>query len=982
MKHQIYSILLLLLAFCTTVSAQNIDFIPRNFPGREPELNRIIVLMQKADSLFYKPSQGNAADALKIYLEAGQFNPQNTFLQYKTGACYLWSTQKQKAKDFLLSSYHDDPGINTDICYLLGQAYHYHSQWDSALYYYQLFSDRYLSDHLAPMSKTEAGFLKEDLQRWIEWANNGKELMSRPLSVIITNLGDSVNSPDPDYNPRLTANAGEIAFTSRRASTTGGLRHVLDDKFYEDIYFSRYQNRQWQWPVNPGNPLNTTLNDGLVSLALDGQSVILDYGGISGDLYESFLNGNRWSKPKAFPAQINSPEIESSACWSPDGKTLYFSSDRPGGMGGADIWTATLNPDGSFQPPVNPGPPLNSPFNEEYIFIHADGKSLYFSCDGPAAMGGYDVFCSKYDASQNQWSAPVNIGYPVNTADDDIYFSVSPDGKTAWYSSERPEGFGGQDIYRIDFVENEVKPFPLRLVNGKVMDAIGFMPLAADIEVNDPLNNTRILNLHTNSADGSFSLSLPAGKRYGLVFTAEGYLFHTENLDLTNLQEYNNGKKHIFLYRIDKSALPERAVGNAVRQLCFQIECDSAAALWVDPANGSVEKESVMAVQQDVGKMLVRNREKVTRFIEGGILMDDVVDLLCHEYVKQIASSEQNIESGRHTDIWKLVKAELVTYRKLQEINPQDSLYFQVPYRVVNRKVELFTINLSSIAADAINDTTARLEIPVNLTQSVLNNFVRIVLDNRQQIRNLKSKQWEPRRIREQLAWEIAVCGGYRQSKDLCRQSQILQSLLAEAMVSVMPDVFLQSVFFSKKPLQPAENGQLDMMLGNRRTIIRDLIGAGKSIQEVGDLLIGEIQNQSEAMPAVDLKTGLRDALHKTFLEIVALDYLIQPETRSLLTDTLAVSTVKGLLNNGLSYNDLKKCMSILSDSLTSPVEPKTERAGIVLPDVSQLIPDQRMFKLSLFETSREAISDIDGSVEESKQAVFNMNLKRIVEEK
>lgn len=946
---------------------QNVDFVPRNFKGKETELRRINVLIEKGDSLFYKTSSGNSAEALKYYLEANLFNPDNTLLNYKTGACYLLSTQKQKAGGFLLRSYREDPGISTDICYLLGQSYHYHESWDSALYYYRLFEERYFSDHTSMMSREETELQREELHKRIKWTENAKGLTLNPINAQITNLGNEINSPDPDYNPKVSANSKVLAFTSRRSNTTGGGRHILDDKFYEDIYISMIQDKKWLSPINPGTPLNSEKNDGLVSLSLDGQSLILDYGGISGDLFESRLYGERWTKPKGFPSQINSIEIESSACYSPDGKILYFSSDRPGGYGGSDIWSAIRNADGSFQPAENLGPQVNSPYNEEYIFVHADGISLYFSSDGLNSMGGYDIFLTKF--LNGQWEKPVNIGYPVNTADDDIYFSVSPDGKTAWYSSERQEGYGGQDIYKIEFSHNEMKPAPIRLVNGRIMDAVSFEPLSAEIEITDKENNEIILRKQSKSSDGSFSIALPAGKKYGIVYNATGYLFFTENIDLSRLDSFRGACKHIFLYLIDKTPHPEKPIQKAVSKYCFTIECDSNAIIWTDPADGSIDKDKRNVVQQDIADMILRNREKVQQFLEGGILMDDVVDLLCQEYLKTITGSSLNVLTERTTDIWQLIKDELMTFRKLQEINPADSIYFSGKYHWVSRKINHFNINLSLTTADAINDTTARLEISVNLETAILNNLIRVVLDNRQLIRNLNNKKWNNRSIREQLAYEIAVCGGFKQSIELSRQSVELQELVMEALVMVMPDIFKQSIFFRQNLPNSAEIQQFDILVSNRRSKIRDLIGTGKSEPEINELLWQEYQNFAFVAPNNEDRQKLKIALKKEMLGIVKKEYL----GFEMGNTTVEPALIRELFKNGFTYNDYKECIRLNDSSL--------QDIKAITPVINKLIPDKRLFKLSLYETSREAISDEDGSITEDKKGILKMDIKRIIQD-
>jgi hypothetical protein len=283
-----------------------------------------------------------------------------------------------------------------------------------------------------------------------------------------------------------------------------------------------------------------------------------------GDVYISKLKGNEWSRPKAIEAPINSKYQENSATFSFDGRGLYFVSDRPGGYGGKDIYFSRADKNGNWSEPINLGAAINTKYDEIGVFMLPDGKTLYFSSKGHYTMGGYDVFKTVFE--NGKWLEAINLGYPINSADNDVFFSISANGRHGFYSSVRPEGMGGQDIYMINFYgpekhpvfnnednmiagrENadleiymekfeEIQTTHLTLVKGQVTDALSGHPIEAIIDLVDNETSEVIATFESNSISGKYIVSLPSGKNYGISVRAEDYLFHSENFDIPALAE-------------------------------------------------------------------------------------------------------------------------------------------------------------------------------------------------------------------------------------------------------------------------------------------------------------------------------------------------------------------------------------------------------------------------------------------------------------
>lgn len=569
MKNNIVILIISCLVFSLTTKAQNIQFYKSNFPDKPKEFKEAKANLAQGNK-FFDLGPGMYMSALDFFLKAQAFNPNNAELNYKIGACYINSIQKTKSISYLEKALALDPSVSPDAKFLLAKAYHLNLDFDKAIQFYQ--------EYRATLGPEDMATLVPEIEKKIVECNVGKELVQTPARVFIDNLGTTINSIYPEYAPLITADEAKIFFTSRRDITTGKKRDPNDLQYYEDVFISEKADSGWAAPQNPVKPLNGKKHDATVGLSPDAQSLLCYKGSNGGDIYESKLSGDKWTKPKKLPKTINTQGHESSATFSPDGRTLYFVSDREGGYGGSDIWVSKKNKKGVWDDAVNLGATINTKENEEGVFMQPNGKTLYFSSKGHKTMGGYDIFKSTYE--NGLWSMPENIGYPINTADDDVFFSISASGVHGYYSSIKTEGMGGQDLYLITFLgaekplinntednllasltapvsetiiepQIEIKDNQLTLLKGVISDEITQSPVGAVIEITDNDKNEIIASFESNSKTGKYLVTLPSGKNYGLAVKAEGYLFHSENFNIPPTTSYREVEKNIQLKKVE-----------------------------------------------------------------------------------------------------------------------------------------------------------------------------------------------------------------------------------------------------------------------------------------------------------------------------------------------------------------------------------------------------------------------------------------------
>jgi outer membrane protein OmpA-like peptidoglycan-associated protein len=373
------------------------------------------------------------------------------------------------------------------------------------------------------------------------------------MKIVIQNAGSEINSPFADFAPVISADGLTLIFTSRRPVTEQELKRNKTAK--ERIFISHYdaQSGRWSKAVPMGKSINAEgRNNSAIALSGDGQRLLLfrddDKG--NGDLYESELRGTEWSEARKLPFPINSPFHESSATLSPFGNILYFVSNRKGGTGGRDIWIAFQSADGSWNKVTNAGNVLNTALDEEGIFLHADGQTLYFSSKGHNSRGGYDIFRSVY--AGGKWSVPEPLPDPLNTTGNDIFFVLDASATRGYYASSRQGGWGEEDIYLISFLpsgETTLTP-KLTLLKGMVYDEETRQPLEALIEITDNTENQLISTVTSNSATGKYLVSLPSGSNYGINVSARDYLFYSLNIHFPDTASYREKTVDIGLKKI------------------------------------------------------------------------------------------------------------------------------------------------------------------------------------------------------------------------------------------------------------------------------------------------------------------------------------------------------------------------------------------------------------------------------------------------
>ena len=390
-------------------------------------------------------------EARDLYVMAADADTTFAKANFEAGHLYLITYNRHRAVKYLQRVYREDPSYRFDIEYMVGRSFQYAMEWDKALEFYDKYKNKLASK---PNYVGKDKIPLDVVARNVYECENGKRFVANPQNYSIVNIGREINSDYDDYSPVLNEDGDEIVFTTRRKD--GNLNEDVyeDNKPWEDVFWAKKENGKWNFAKNIGPPVNTLYHNSNTPLSADGTINFLYTDDGAGDILQSNLQSDgSWSEPEPLPGIINSSYSEKSVSISKDEQTLYFTSNRPGGFGGLDLYKATKNKKNEWTYVKNLGPTINTEFDEEGPFIDYDGVTLYFSSRGHEGMGGHDIFKSTFNAETNRWSTPANLGYPINTPDEDVFFISSPDGKTAYYSSLKEEGMGYQDIYVITIPE-------------------------------------------------------------------------------------------------------------------------------------------------------------------------------------------------------------------------------------------------------------------------------------------------------------------------------------------------------------------------------------------------------------------------------------------------------------------------------------------------------------------------------------------------
>lgn len=392
--------------------------------------------------------------------------------------------------------------------------------------------------------------------------------LQNPVSFNPINLGNNINSSNCEYVNSISLDGNKLYYTVRPINTPNEFFDYYKED--EDFFFSVKKDSVWQPSLALSDNINSPYNEGAMNISADGQYLFftscrsgMDNGGC--DLYYAIKEDGNWGTPNNLGPSVNTPAWETQPCFSSDGQTLYFVSTRAGGQGKSDIWKTKIDINGHWTTPENLGEQINTNGDEMAPYIHPDGKTLYFSSTGHIGMGKADLFIS-YLQDDGSWSKPINLGYPINTSNDEINIIVAPNGDDAYISVEDSVGFGCFDIKHFNLPEN-LKPSPVSYLKGNIFDKETNIPLQSLFEVVDLENNNTIVKSFSDK-NGNFLIALPSEKEYGLYVTKKDYLYYSENFPFN---------QHVLAPLIKDIALTKIQAGGVINlsNLFFAFDSDS-----------------------------------------------------------------------------------------------------------------------------------------------------------------------------------------------------------------------------------------------------------------------------------------------------------------------------------------------------------------------------------------------------------------------
>lgn len=410
-----------------------------------------------------------------------------------------------------------NPGFNRSVYLKIGETEIYEAKYQQA----QQHLEKYLTyPDITPQNNALAQKLLADAKFSIE-------AIQHPVPFKPVNMGANINTANDEYLPVATADEGMLIFT----------RKINNN---EDFYKSLKANGKWDTATYLSDQINTDrYNEGAQSISQDGK--FLFFTGCNRpdgrgrcDIYIAQKKGDDWGKPFDLNSPVNTSGWESQPSISADGRTLYFVSNKKGGYGGYDIWRSTLT-DKGWGEPENLGPNINTAYDEQSPFIHADDSTLYFGSNGWPGLGNKDLFVSRL-GKDGKWQKPANLGYPINTNGDENGLTLTAYGNYAFFASDNLNGYGGYDIYTFELPAN-LRPHIVTYVKGNVNDAKTKEPLEAAVEIIDLQSNLPVYQDYSSIDEGDFLATLTSGKNYGLNISKSGYLFYSENFSLIGYKE-------------------------------------------------------------------------------------------------------------------------------------------------------------------------------------------------------------------------------------------------------------------------------------------------------------------------------------------------------------------------------------------------------------------------------------------------------------
>ncbi len=544
----------------------------------------------------------NYAEALPLYVELANADANNANVSYKAGFCYLMSSgDKSRAIPYLekavanTSKSYEEFSPNEKrapeiAIYDLANAYQINMQFDKAQEQFAKYKGL-----VGPKNKE----LNQEIDRHTAMCVFAAAAVKKPVNATIKNLGPNVNSKFPEYEAFLTPDESSLIFNSKRDGF--GNYQDVDGSFFESALVSYEKDGNWQTPVLLSANINVDENDAVVGILADGSKILCwKSEKLNGNIYLSEAKGESWNTPVELGANINSKAMERGACLTPDGNTIFFVSDRKGGLGGTDIYRSEKGADGIWGPSINLGNTINTPSDEINPVMSIDGKVLYFASNGHETMGGLDIVMASYNSSDKSFGTVSNLGYPINSPDDETSYYPTMNGKYAYYAATRKEGLGGLDLYMITF--NDKALAPMTVFTGKVINNIDaestmFPPIVATVTQMGGSGTSKTYTGNYNT--GKVKFPLMPGSKYSVKVEVDGVEKFKEDFDLTSANKYEEVNRDIYM----------KAIGETPEQKAAREEAEKVATQAAADAKAKAEAEAAKVAAEEKAKEDAFNKD-------------------------------------------------------------------------------------------------------------------------------------------------------------------------------------------------------------------------------------------------------------------------------------------------------------------------------------------------------------------------------------
>lgn len=499
--------------------------------------------------------KGNLDEAYRLYREVHRNVPDNGEVNYQCGKMAFELGRFTEAHIYFTKAVALKSKVGKDAQMWLGRAEHRLGMLEEATQSLEAFRKK-IKGKAAAM---------HIVNEYIYQLDRAEKLLANPVKVTIQNMGDKINSEYVESNPSVTADGNTFIFTTARPENVGGAMDPVFKIYYQDIWMSIRDSvtGKWHEAERLVGELNTADHDANLSISSDGNIIFVYRSVRGGDIYYSKKKKNgEWRAPEPLNGKVNTTYFETGACMTSDKKQIFFISERPGkGKGNGDIWLAKKTGSFEYGEPVNINE-VNTIDDESSVFLHPNGKTMYFSSNSKESMGGYDIF--KSDLVDGKWSKPINLGYPINTLGDEKQFTISADGRTGYITTQREDSYGGFDIYEVDLSEYEIPNLEenqyagsksisigdaVAIVKGRVLDKSDGEALEVMVRIEN--ENGKVLEEIQTNENGEYFVTLPGGANYKIVIKAKDYKMVEELIHIPQLSSKSEVITRSFLLEDD-----------------------------------------------------------------------------------------------------------------------------------------------------------------------------------------------------------------------------------------------------------------------------------------------------------------------------------------------------------------------------------------------------------------------------------------------